>query len=405
MNEQTYTKLWSNNFIIVSFINFLLMFTYYMLLVTISAHVVNHFHASQSIAGLVTGLMVLGCLAGRFVTGYLIGVIGCKKVLFVGITIFIVTMTLYLVAVNLPLLMIARFISGIAVGMVGTVTGTIVVYVVPAARRGEGISYFSMSTILAAALGPFAGLFLMQYVPFSALLFIGLVTGIIAFVIAMMSHIGGIIMMQSERSSHKIQLSDFIEARAINISLVLMIAGIGYAGVQVYIAFYAVELNLFSIASLFFIFYALTVLVSRPITGKIIDIKGENILVYPALIIQSVGFVLLSQAQSATQFLLSAVFIGLGFGNFQTIAQVIAVKVSPINKVGQATSTFFILFDFGLGFGPYFLGLLIPYLGYRGLYLFCAVVGFSCLILYYFLHGRKKYSPEIIDETQQNSDD
>ena len=94
--------------------------------------------------------------------------------------------------------------------------------------------------------------------------------------------------------------------------------------------------------------------------------------------------------------LLSAVFIGLGYGTFIPSAQAIAVKVSPRNRMGLATSTFFIFADFGAGFGPFLLGFLIPVIGFSNLYILMAIVVLADVILYYFLHGRKKRECSVI---------
>lgn len=390
MKNITSSQLWGKNFLIVSGINFLIMFIYYMLLVTIGSYVVTEFLASKSLSGLVAGIMVIGCLFGRFVTGYFIEIMGCRKVLYIGTILFVITMSLYLIAFNLPLLIIIRFISGIAVGIIGTVTGTVIVYIVPIHRRGEGISYFSLSTILAAAFGPFVGILLIQYVPFTTLFYFGIVVGLICFAIGLLLNIHNLNIGNSQPvNKNWFKLSNYIEPKALNIAIVVMIAGMGYAAIQAYISAYAKEINLITAASFFFAVYSIAILISRPFTGRIIDIKGENIIVYPALLILAFGFILLSQAHSALILLLSGILIGLGFGNFQSTAQTIAVKVSPFHKMGQATSTFFILFDLGIGLGPYLLGLLEPYIGFRGIYFLASIISLFCIVAYYFLHGRK----------------
>ncbi|HPS64961.1 MAG TPA: MFS transporter, partial [Ignavibacteria bacterium] len=94
---------------------------------------------------------------------------------------------------------------------------------------------------------------------------------------------------------------------------------------------------------------------------------------------------------AATGFILliSGVIIGIGYGNAQSCAQAVSVKVVPAERLGLATSTYFILYDFGLGAGPFILGYLIPLTGLRGLYLIMALVVLASIALYYYLHGRK----------------
>ena len=58
--------------------------------------------------------------------------------------------------------MVNRLIQGIALGIASTATGTIIAQILPAERRGEGIGYYSLSAILATAIGPFVGILLTQ---------------------------------------------------------------------------------------------------------------------------------------------------------------------------------------------------------------------------------------------------
>lgn len=63
-------------------------------------------------------------------------------------------------------------------------------------------------------------------------------------------------------------------------------------------------------------------------------------IVYPCLIVLALGMLLFSQATAGWMLLLAAGFIGLGHGNFNSIAQTIAVKVTEPQYFGLATSTF-----------------------------------------------------------------
>ena len=61
---------------------------------------------------------------------------------------------------------------------------------------------------------------------------------------------------------------------------------------------------------------------------------------YPAILSFAIGMVLLSQAHHGLTLLLSAVFVGLGYGTTQSSAQALAIKRSPAHRIGLATSTF-----------------------------------------------------------------
>ena len=110
-------------------------------------------------------------------------------------------------------------------------------------------------------------------------------------------------------------------------------------------------------SSYFFIFYAVASLITRPIAGRMIDAKNENVVVYPAFLALIITFVLLVFSYNGWVLLLAGVFLGIGYGNLSSSMQAIAIKVSPSSKYGIATSTYFIGLDIGIGFGPSLLGL------------------------------------------------
>ena len=410
-------RIFTKNFIALALINLLIMVAYYLLFVISGPYALEHFQVSPSTGGLVAGLMVLGCLAGRFVTGHFIGQAGCRTVLFVGIGIYTLSMGCYFLAHTLPLFMLVRFLSGVGVGCMGTATGTIVACIVPPGKRGLGISYFSLSSILALALGPFLGLALRQAVSYEMMFLICMLTGIGSLFIAFtLPHIA---LALSHDQTHKpasssacfkageqgasaphgevnskpslFKLSNYIDYCVLPFATVVLLTGVCYSTVQAFISFFATQQNLVAAASLFFLVYAVVVLLSRPFTGRLFDKRGENIIVYPALALMGFGFLLLSQATSAWMMLLAGGLLGAGFGNFQSIAQALVLKLVPMHRFGQATSTFFIFLDFGIGLGPYLFGFVVPFVGYNGVYLLSAGVAFVAIPFYVLMHGRGSF--------------
>ena len=184
-------------------------------------------------------------------------------------------------------------------------------------------------------------------------------------------------------------ISKFIEPRALPISMVALLIGFSYSGVMSFLSFYALEVDLVSAASYFFLIYAIVVIISRPFTGKLLDTKGANIVAYPCFVLFALGMFLFSQASVGWMLLLAAALMGFGYGNFNSIAQSVAVKVTPLHRFGLATSTYFILYDIGLGIGPFLLGFIVPYSGYRPIFLSMVILIVICIPLYHLLHGRK----------------
>lgn len=391
-------KLWTKDFIIVSAINFLVTLVFYLLMVTISVYAVEEFSASTSEAGLVTGIFIIGALIGRLLTGRIINKYGNKKILFIGLIVFTLTTILYFLINSLPFLMINRLLHGIGLGIASTATGTIVAQIIPAERRGEGVGYFSLSATLATAIGPFFGIYLKQHTTFEVIFGFCLALGFVSFLTAFLLKLQTDIQPAAVKSESKgFKISGFIEPKALPIAIIAMIAALCYSSVLSFITFYSEEIHLVEAASFFFVVYAAAILISRPFTGRLLDLKGSNIIMYPCLLLFALGMLLLSFADNGFTLLLAGAIIGFGFGNVQSTTQAIAVKVTPPHRIGLATATFFIFLDAGFGIGPYILGMIIPLTGYRNLYLMMAIMVLALILLYYFLHGKNDSS----DKTQR----
>lgn len=370
------------------------MLVMYLLMVIMGPYAQSAFDASPSLAGLVSGIFIIGTLLGRLLTGKIIEEHDRKIILLIGLIFFLITTVLYFFANNLPFLLGNRFLNGIGLGVASTATGTMVAQVIPASRRGEGIGYYSMSTVLATAIGPFTGIFLSQHTTFSVIFSFCLVLGIVSLLVGLTVKPNPVLQTKTvhaegQHSAKRFRLSNFIEYNALPIALVTVITSFGYAAVLSFMAFYAKEIHLENAASFFFLVYAIAVLLSRPFTGKQMDARGANIVVYPALVLLAIGLYTLSTASHGFTLLIAGAIIGLGFGNFQSCAQAIAIKVCEPNRIGLATSTYFIALDFGIGIGPYLLGFVVPLLGYGGLYLTMAFVALLALVVYFLFCGRK----------------
>ena len=216
-------------------------------------------------------------------------------------------------------------------------------------------------------MGPFLGVTLVQIVTYPQLFGICLAVGCVSLVCYVMLRVPNRLPGSEASSKDLLDLRNYIDYSVIPFACVVLVAAICWGNVQAFITFYAKELGLMGAASLFFLLYALTLILTRPASGKIYDMRGENVVVVPCLLLTALGLFLLGHAVANWSMLLAGVLLGLGFGNFQSVAQAISLSLVPRERYAQATSTFFIFFDFGMGFGPYAFGTVASHAGYDGL--------------------------------------
>ncbi len=390
-------KLWTKNFCINAAANLIVYMVYYFLMVTIASYAANNLNATPSQAGLASGIFIIGALAARVVTGKYIDRAGRKRVLTIGLLFYIATTFLYFVANNLALLLAVRLLHGVGFGIAGTATGTIAAGIIPTSRHGEGISYYAMSATLASAVGPFLGMFLIGRGNFSMILVMSVALLSVCFIAALFLKVPEAELSEEEPGRPKgYRLDSFFESKAVPVSVVSLSIGLVFSSILGFLNTYTNEINLNEAGSVFFIVYAVSILVSRPLTGKWFDRRGENFVMYPSFVLFCAGLVVLSQAHHSFSLLSAGVLVGFGYGTFLSAAQAIAVRVSPGHRKGLATSTFFSFLDGGIGIGPFLLGFLIPRAGFRVMYLMMAVSACVCGVLYFYLHGKKAHREEVI---------
>ncbi|HEX3010424.1 MAG TPA: MFS transporter, partial [Syntrophomonadaceae bacterium] len=367
------------------------------LMVIIAVYAMDAFGSSPSEAGLAASIFIIGGLIARPFTGKWIQRIGQKKLLYAGLFLSLIMSLLYFVVNNIMFLLLLRFFHGVAFGITGTVMPTIAANIIPSERLGEGLGYFMLSVTLATAVGPFIGMFLSQHGSFNMIFMTCTIAGALALISSLFLSVPKVEITKEQLEELKgFKLSNFFESTAIPISLVCMIIYVCYSSIVAFLTAYAREIHLLDAASVFFVVFAIVILFSRPFTGRLFDAKGENINMYPAFIICTIGFIILSQADHRYTILLVGALVGLGFGTIQSSSQAIAVRVTPQHRLGLANSTLYMFFDLGMGVGPYICGLFIPFIGYRGLYLGMAIVSLVAMFLYYLLHGKKAKAGEYV---------
>lgn len=399
----TKPRLWTKDFIFLMGTNFFISLTFYTLMITMAAYAIQQFQASESSAGLASSIFVLAAVFSRLFTGRYLELIGRRKLLFISLGLFLAASLLYLPINNLYLLLIVRFIHGIAFGSSSTAMMTSVMNLIPDSRRGEGTGYFSLSSTVATAIGPFVGLFIAQHADYSVIFFVCTAFAILAIVMTLFAKIPEIELSEEQRKKMRrgIHPRDFFEIKALPISILMILMGIAYASIVSFMNTYAAEIHLTEAASYYFIVYSIVLFASRPLTGKLLDLKGDNVVIYPALVMFAASLLLLSMSSNAFIFLLSGALAALGFGTIMSASQAIAIKLTPKHRYGLATSTFFICLDGGVGIGPFLLGFLVPKIGYDGMYLTLAVIVGLSIFLYYVLHGRTASAPQIAPQKDQ----
>lgn len=374
-------SLWNRAFILCLFNN-LFLFTYYFATLTIlPIYILQDLGGTVKDAGLALTLFLLSSIAIRPFSGLIVEKLGKRLALRGAGAIFLLLAFAYIFIDSLWSLLLVRFLHGFWFSILTTVNVPVVNEFIPESRKGEGMGYFVMSTNLGVVFGPLIALTAIHWMTFNHLF--ALLT-----IVTMIGYVFTLTLNVPEQEKNKVQQNnpltwgDIVEVRVLGISMVALLTAFAYSSITSFITAFAQSKNLLQYASLFFVVFAVSMIVVRPWVGKFYDQKGPSFVIYPSFIAFAIGLSLVSMVEQAWMLWLSAVFIGIGYGSLFPCMQTLAIQSVEKQRMGHAISTFFTLFDVGLALGSVIMGYCIAYLDYSWTYLLCTVIVVVTLWLY-----------------------
>ncbi|MBP3400789.1 MAG: MFS transporter [Selenomonadales bacterium] len=381
-------KIWTKDFILVSTANFIVTFVYYTLMIILAVYAMDEMGASPAEAGLAVGVLILSTMIARIFSGRYIEDIGRTKFMRIGAVVFAGGTVLYPFADTITQLIIVRTLHGIGFGCILTALGTLAAVLVPRKRQGEGLGYFLLSITLASAIGPLVAILMQENMTITDIFLLDGILAVVGYILTRFVTEQPPLPKQ-QRSVRASGWHAFFEPSAIPIGIVSFLMFLGYAGIATFFSPYMIELDLTQAGAFFFLAYSITILITRPFTGRLSDSKGLSFVLYPSCVFFAVSLAWLSIVTHGWEVLGSAVAMGLGFGAFVAAAQARAIRGLPNDRIGVATTTFMAISELGTGFGPFLFGLILPMIGYSGVYQLSAVI---CLVaggVYYLFYSKK----------------
>lgn len=389
--------LWTRSFTVICIINFLNSVCFLLLMTVLSKVATDRFQVSPAVAGLAAGIFIIGAFVTRPFLGKWINHIGWTRTLYLGSIFGLLLSLAYFAANSTFLLLVVRFLHGAAHSASTMAINTMVASTLPRGRYGEGIGYFTLGQTVSTAVGPFAGLILIEHGGFNCIVITCAVISAISLLCVPFLGVRQPPLTTEQLAESKgFGISSFIELQTVPVALAMMITYLCYSSVSSFLVLYAEHSHLTNAAKVFFPVYAAVVLLSRPVTSKRFDTRGENSVMYIFTAIFALGLGILALATHGAVLLLSAAIMGLGFGALQFAGRAVIIKITPLHRMGQAVSTFYIFGDIGLGIGPLVCGLLIPWIDYRGMYGAMAALAAASIGLYHVLYGRHASGRTII---------
>ena len=394
-------KLWTKDYVSGIGINLLVYVIHFLLMLWSTSYAIVNWGVDIGMAGLASGIFIVGALLARIPAGRYIDFLGRRKMFIAGTFLFFVVTFLYLAASSVVSFMLVRLIHGISFGMTSTAVSTIVAALIPNSKMGTGIGYFTLGVTLASAIGPYMAMSFINLQMFTSALLVTMVLGAVIFALSLFMRVPERRISEEERKAvRQVRISDFFAKKSLAIAFVAMVGGVCYSTVLSFLGEYANSLHMSAIGGTwFFICFAFTSLICRPIAGWLLDHKGGSIVIYPALVLTFLSMMTIAFARTDWMLLSGGLLLGAGYGTLTAACHALSIHCAPVTQIGVATSTYFVLLDLGIGVGPYLLGNLVTAYGFSAVYVCAAVLSLFGIAFYYLELGRhSRFTTERMEE-------
>lgn len=382
MPNKSIEELWTKNFILICIINFCTFSGFQMFPAALPPYL-KTLGASDGMVGWFVAIASVTTLLVRPFSGLALDKFGRGPVFVCGLTIMLLASLAHF-SQALLLLFFVRSVHGIGWAISGTACNTIASENIPKTRFGEGMGYFSLFASLALAIAPALALSMIpRDMIITAAVFIGL-----ALLVTLFLKIPR--MQKAEQGAGAVAAkSGLYEKNAVIPAILLFLFTSAYGAVLTFVAIFAAEHGIGNIG-VYFTVYAVFLLLTRPLVGKILDRRGYGAGILPGAVIVVASLLSLGLAESLPMFIVSAALMGAGQGAGQTSAQTMAVAGVPRNRLGAANGTFFMGFDAGVGFGSVSAGIVAGYIGYGNMYMLFALLPFCAALVFMAASARRR---------------
>lgn len=382
-------KLFTSSYILICLANFLTSFSFFLLVPTLPFYIVDKYKVDASMVGLLLSCYVVAVLCIRPFAGFVADFFQRKKVYVISYVLFAISFAGYLpIGESLLAFVLLRVFHGFAFGALNTTGNTLVIDIMPSSRRGEGLGYFGVTNNLAMAFGPMAGLFLISKYSYDILFITALLAALIGLTLA-----AGIKVKKRQPAAtggKLLSIDRFFLLEGIPASIAFFMLAIPYGMTSSYIAIYAEQIGVVHGAGLFFTVQAAGLIVSRLVSGRLVDkglitqtivrgifiamlgVTGEGLLSFVAGHSLNLGYIL---------YFLSAFLLGYGFGTIFPAFNTLFINMAPHSRRATANATYLTGWDVGIGAGM-LLGGALSVNGYYESFVFGAILVVAALVYF-----------------------
>ncbi|HET9199271.1 MAG TPA: MFS transporter [Solirubrobacterales bacterium] len=329
--------------------------------------------------GVVIGAYAITGLLLRPVAGRFADTRGRKPTVLVGAMLVALSGLLYLPALGIAGLIVARLILGAGEGAVYTAGSAWIVDLAPEERRGRVLGLYGLAVWGGLSVGPLLGEVLLDAGGYDLVWAVAAALPVLGALIAVTARDPFVPLAHAE--PHPL-----IAPEAVGPGIAVGLASFGYAAVATFIVLHLESRGVGHGATVFAAFAAMIVL-TRLVFGDLPDRIGAAPVAIAATIGEAFGLLLIAVAHSLPVALVGGVAMGAAFALLNPSLMLIALGRVSQRARGAAMGTYTAFFDAGVGLGAPIAGVVAALTSYEGAFIFAAVVCLaSALLTFVRLH-------------------
>lgn len=374
--EQEQAGIWNPVFIKIFIINMLAQYGVYSMN-TLSAPYASSLGAAATVVGIVSSLFALTAMVFKLVSAPAIDAFDRKKVLIVSLGIMLLSFVGYAASATIPMLMISRLLTGVALAFVPTCCIAIASDALPSKKMSTGIGFFALGTVITQAIAPLAGLKLVNTIGYNMTFALlgGLIVLTMLFAATMKLDL-------RPSSPFTISMHSVFAREVIVPSILLMLMNMVFCNVNAFLVLFGEHQGVDSTRiGYFFTVLAATMVVSRPMIGKLADAFGSGEVILVSMVCFAASFLAISNSKTMPMFLLSGFLSAFGYAGSQPALMAVCMKRVPMERRGAAGCTSYIGQDIGNLAGPVLAGAIVEKMGYASMWrLMIVPIGIAMVI-------------------------
>ncbi len=331
--------------------------------------------AGPEAIGFAVGISTVTGIFFKLPAGALSDIIGRKRTMLIGLVVFAVMPFTYLLVHDYRLLVIIRFIHGLATAIYGPVSMAVVADVA-GAKKGEMLSWFSSITIIGNLLGAPLGGFILHHSPgasstslsdFQNAYLLSGIAGMMSLFLAINILRGdgqgedGKSLKEAYRRFNSGIKEVMSDKRIVVTSAMEGMQNLTVGALEAFLPIYAVTragLNELQAGFLWGVQVVVTIL-SKPVMGKASDRFGRKPLIVAGMFLCAGAFGAIPLLKDFYSLMIAAIFFGFGEAFVTSSSAALVSDVCKEKHFGTAMGTFGTIFDIGHASGPILAGFLI----------------------------------------------